>query len=241
MKPLIAKDYEDMSLKACNIIMDKLQEIEQPNLGLATGSTPEGLYDCLIEQYNSDKISFKNITTFNLDEYIGLSAENPNSYRYFMDNKFFNKIDILPENTHIPNGVADNLEKECVRFEKSIQDKGGIDLQILGLGMNGHIAFNEPGTQFNSRTQVVDLAEATIEANARFFNSLDEVPKQAISMGIKTIMESKEIILLASGESKADAVAKLLNGVITEDFPASILQEHNNVTIIADEAALAKV
>lgn len=239
MKIFRTKNYEYMSLKACNIIMDKLHKLDYPNLGLATGSTPIGLYNCLIQQFNNKKISFKNVTTFNLDEYIGLSVENPNSYNYFMHDKLFNKVDILPENIYLPNGVAENLEKECKEYEQTIKNKGGIDLQILGLGTNGHIAFNEPGTPFHSRTRIVNLAQATIDANARFFKSLDDVPNQAISMGIKTIMESKEIIILASGDSKANAIAKLLDGIVTEDFPASVLHKHKNVTVIADEAALA--
>src|SRR5699024_899830 len=210
-----------------------------PVLGLATGSIAEGMYQCLINQYNEQQISFKNVTTFNLDEYIGLAADDPNSYQYFMNENFFKHIDIQENKTHLPNGVATNLKKECTDYEQKITDAGGIDLQILGLGTNGHIAFNEPGTSFKGRTDIVDLAQATLDANARFFDSIEEVPTQAVTMGIGTIMEAREIILLVSGESKTNALAQVINGPVTEKFPASILQTHEHVTIIADDVALS--
>lgn len=235
------KDYQEMSEKACSLIMKKLQETKSPVFGLATGSTPEGLYERLIEKTKQNEISFKNATSFNLDEYVGLDKDDPNSYHHFMDEKLFNQIDIEKKNTNLPNGVAEDLEKECRDYEALIREAGNIDVQILGIGVNGHIGFNEPGTSFSSRTQVVDLAESTLNANARNFDSIDQVPTQALTMGIESIMESKEIILLASGESKAEAVFKLINGDVSEDFPASILQKHNHVTIIADEAAFSKV
>lgn len=234
------KDYETMSGEACELVAQRLRTLTDPVLGLATGSTPEGMYQCLINQYKEQQISFKNVTTFNLDEYIGLAADDPNSYQYFMNENFFKHIDIQENKTHLPNGVAPNLKKECTDYEQKITDAGGIDLQVLGLGTNGHIAFNEPGTDFNGRTDIVDLAQATLDANARFFDSIEDVPTQALTMGIQSIMEAKEIILLVSGEQKADALAEVINGDVTEAFPASILQKHNNVTIIADEAALAK-
>jgi len=214
--------------------------LENPVLGLATGSTPEGLYQRIIEKYEQKEISFQNAMTFNLDEYVGLAKDDPNSYYHYMNEKLFKHIDIPKEHIHIPNGTADDLEKECNDYEQLILAQNHIDLQLLGLGVNGHIGFNEPGTPFSSRTSVVDLVESTINANARFFDSIDDVPTQAISMGIKTIMESQEIILLASGESKAEAIAKLINGEVSEEFPASILKNHKRVTVIADEAALAK-
>ena len=158
-----------------------------------------------------------------------------------MHEKLFKHVDISESRTHLPNGVADDLEKECRDYEELIRKAGNVDLQILGIGTNGHIGFNEPGTSFSSRTQIVDLAQSTIDANARFFDSIDEVPTKAVTMGIESIMESKEIILLASGESKAEAIAHLIEGEVTEDFPASILQKHDHVTIIADEAAMSKV
>lgn len=235
------KDYDEMSSKACSLVIDKLNKLNDPTLGLATGSTPEGLYRNIIEKYDQGEVSFKHVTTFNLDEYIGLKGEDPNSYRFFMNEKLFKHIDISADKTFVPNGVATDLKAECRDYEQLIQDAGGIDLQILGLGTNGHIAFNEPGTKFDSRTTVVDLTQETLEANARFFDSIDDMPTQAVSMGIGSIMEAEEIILLVSGEAKAEAVASLLGGDVTEDFPASILQKHDHVTIIADEAALSKV
>ena len=241
MNIIKVKDYDEMSSKACALVLDSLSNLSDPTLGLATGSTPEGLYKQIIEKYNQGKVSFKNVTTFNLDEYIGLDGEHPNSYRYFMNEKLFNHLDIQINKTFVPNGVASDLKAECENFEQLIQDVGGIDLQILGLGTNGHIAFNEPGTKFDSRTRVVDLTQETLEANVRFFDSMDEVPTQAVSMGIGSIMEAEEIILLVSGEAKAEALASLIAGDITEDFPASVLHKHNHVTIIADEAALSKV
>ncbi|HLQ74652.1 MAG TPA: glucosamine-6-phosphate deaminase, partial [Alloiococcus sp.] len=180
-------------------------------------------------------------TTFNLDEYVGLAGDDPNSYRYFMNEKLFKHVDISTDKTHVPNGVAKDLNAECENYEQFIQDVGGIDLQVLGLGTNGHIAFNEPGTSFESRTSVVDLTQETLEANRRFFNSIDEVPTQALSMGIGLIFEAKEIILLVSGEAKAEALSRVINGKVTEELPGSILQQHDHVTIIADAAALSKV
>lgn len=234
------KDYDEMSEKACEIVVDRLKSLKNPVFGLATGSTPEGLYQRLIEKYKQKEISFQNATTFNLDEYVGLVKEDPNSYYYFMNEKLFKHIDIPHDRIHIPNGSANDLEVECRDYEQLILDQNHIDMQLLGLGVNGHIGFNEPGTPFASRTNVVDLDDSTLQANARYFASIDEVPTKAISMGIKTIMESQEIILLASGESKADAVARLINGEVSEDFPASILKNHKHVTVIADESALAK-
>lgn len=241
MKIIKVKNYEEMSDKACELIVDRLNNLENPVFGLATGSTPEGLYVRLIEENKKGNVSFKNVTSFNLDEYIGLEADDPNSYRYFMGEKLFNHVDIEPKRAYLPNGVAKDLNKECSEFEALIKKAGGIDLQLLGLGTNGHIAFNEPGSKFDGRTGIVDLAQATLEANARFFDSVEDIPTQAVTMGIGTIMEGKEILLLVSGEAKAEALASVINGDVTEEFPASILQEHNNVTIIADEAALAKV
>lgn len=236
------KDYDEMSAKACEIFVKKMNEIENPVFGLATGSTPEGLYQKLIEEYQKGNISFKHVTTFNLDEYIGLPPEHPQSYHYFMGERLFNHIDIPRENAYLPNGVAEDLEKECERYEQLIRDAGGIDLQLLGLGNNAHIGFNEPGTPFDSRTAVNVLADSTRENNARFFDSKDDVPTTAISMGIGTIMEAREILLIVSGEHKADILAKVLHiEEVSEDFPASVLHQHDHVTIIADEAALSKV
>lgn len=241
MNIISAKDYQDISIKACEFVIQTIKELDKPVLGLATGSTPEGLYQCLIHRNKEKLVSFQDVTTFNLDEYVGLTANHPNSYRYYMNEKLFQHIDISRKNTHIPNGSAVDLEKECVAYEELIQQHESIDLQILGIGHNGHIGFNEPGTSFATRTHIVELAETTRKANARFFNSWEEVPSQAITTGIGTIMDSKQILLLVSGEDKAEALCQLLDGEISEEFPASVLKEHPNVTVIADEAALSKV
>ncbi|WP_407272425.1 glucosamine-6-phosphate deaminase [Radiobacillus sp. PE A8.2] len=239
MELYTVEDYETMSREVCAIICQKMSTLSSPVLGLATGSTPVRLYEMLVEQYKAGAISFSNTHTFNLDEYIGLLANDPNSYRYFMDKHLFNYIDIPNHQVNIPNGKAKNLEDECMRYEESIQAHDGIDLQILGLGMNGHIGFNEPGTSFNSSTHIVELQSSTRKANARFFNTIDEVPTKAITMGISTIMKSKEIVLMVSGENKAIALQELLNKQVSEQFPASILHQHSNVKVIADKAALS--
>lgn len=239
MHVINVKDYEEMSEKATDILVHRIHSLEKPVLGLATGSTPEGLYQRLIEEYEQGAISFKHVTTFNLDEYVGLEQNDSNSYYQFMNEKLFRHVDIAMERIHIPNGAALDLGKECDAYEHAIKQAGGIDIQLLGIGANGHIGFNEPGTPFSSKTDIVDLEKTTIQANARFFHSIEEVPTQAVSMGIETIMNSKEILLLVSGEAKADAMAKLLAGGVSEDFPASILNNHANVTVIVDEAALA--
>src|SRR5690625_733295 len=241
MKIIKVADYDEMSSKACEMVVDKVKEMGNPVLGLATGSTPEGLYQRIIEKYKQGDVSFEKVTTFNLDEYVGLAGDDPNSYRYFMNEKLFKHVDISTDKTHVPNGVAKDLNAECENYEKFSQDVGGIELQVLGLGTNGHIAFNEPGTSFESRTGVVDLTQETLEANRRLFNSIDEVPTQALSMGIGLIFEAKEIILLVSGEAKAEALSRVINGEVTEELPGSILQQHDHVTIIADAAALSKV
>lgn len=231
------ENYQEMSQRASSIILDLISKKSNPVLGLATGSTPEGMYQCLIKAYEQGDISFKNVTTFNLDEYVGLTKEDANSYHSYMKDKLFNHIDILPDQTHLPDGTARDLQLECVKYEQLIRDAGQVDIQVLGLGLNGHIGFNEPGTPFSSRTQVVELMASTRQANARFFNGLNEVPTQAITMGIETIMESERILLLVSGEKKAPALARLMKGDLSEDFPASILQRHPNVVIITDQHA----
>lgn len=241
MNIIQVKNYSEMSAKAAAMLISKLHEKPNMNLGLATGGTPKGLYDHLIQDHKEHGTSYKHVTSFNLDEYVGMKPQDPNSYHYYMADALFNHIDIDVSNTHVPNGLADTPEEECRRYDEMIQNHGGIDLQILGIGQNGHIGFNEPGTSFNSPTHIVTLEESTRKANARYFNSLDEVPTQAITMGIESIMKSKEILLLISGEAKAEAMYQLLNGEITENFPASILKKHHCVTIIADQEALAKV
>lgn len=240
MKIIAVKNYEEMSSTACNLLIEKINQVDYPVLGLATGSTPEGLYQLLIEKFNNNEVSFKNVKSFNLDEYVGLKKDNPNSYYYYMNNNFFHLIDIPDRNINIPNGLAKNLQKECEEYEEKIKQANNIDVQILGIGLNGHIGFNEPGTSFASVTQVVDLNNTTIESNSRFFKSIDEVPRQAISMGISTIMQSKEAILLVTGKNKAEILSKFIKEEPTEDLPASILKNHENLTIIADEDALSK-
>lgn len=234
-----AKDYKDMSRKAANII--SAQVIMKPNctLGLATGSTPLGIYDQLTEWYKKGDLDFSAVHSVNLDEYRGLPKENDQSYYYFMHKNLFDRVNIRPENTNVPNGMEPDAEKECRRYEKLIADLGGIDLQLLGLGHNGHIGFNEPGEAFEKETHCVDLQERTIEANKRFFESADEVPRQAYTMGIKTIMQAKKILVAVSGEDKAEIVKKAFFGPVTPTVPASILQMHNDVTVVADEAALS--
>lgn len=239
MKLISTSNYEELSRKAAEEIITVIKGNPSLNLGLATGSTPTGLYQELIRDHRINMTSYKDINTFNLDEYIGISKKDRNSYHYFMCEHLFEHIDIPLDQTHIPDGTAKDLEEECVRYEQFISEHGGIDLQILGIGQNGHIGFNEPGTPFDSRTHIIELAESTRQANSRFFNSLEDVPKQAITMGIASIMDSKEIFLLVSGSSKAEALARLMNGEVSEQFPASVLLIHRNVTIFADEEATA--
>ncbi len=232
MEIIKVETYEALSEKAAEVVIKQI--LQKPNsvLGLATGSTPIGLYEHLIEQYKQGEISFQDVVTFNLDEYVGLDRDHDQSYYYFMQENLFKHVDMNDENINIPNGVADNLLEECERYEAKLKSHGPVDLQILGLGVNGHIGFNEPGTSFDSRTQIVQLDETTREANKRFFNSIDEVPTEAVTMGIESIMEAKEILLLAFGESKKEALDRLFSKEITEDFPASILNKHPRVTVI---------
>ena len=241
MKIYKAKDYKDMSRKAANII--SAQVIMKPNcvLGLATGSTPIGTYDQLVEWYSKGDLDFSEVTTVNLDEYKGLPRTNDQSYYYFMHQHLFDRVNIDPERTNVPNGMESDAEKECGRYEELIRSLGGVDLQLLGLGHNGHIGFNEPGEAFEKETHCVDLTESTIEANKRFFASADDVPKQAYTMGIKTIMQAKKILIVVNGENKADIVERAFFGPVTPEVPASILQLHNDVTLVGDEAALAKI
>ncbi|MGM7634384.1 glucosamine-6-phosphate deaminase [Bacillus sp. Hm123] len=238
MKIIKVKDYQEISQTAAEIIIAQVKKNPKLVLGLATGSTPEGLYKNLIEDHEANGTTYQQVTTFNLDEYIGLPKEDHNSYYAFMKKHLFDHIDVLAENVHLPSGEKADLSAECTAYEALIHEAGGIDVQVLGIGGNGHIGFNEPGTPFDSLTHTIELDESTREANARFFNSLEEVPTQAITMGIQTIMSAKEIVLLASGAAKVEAISNLLLGEVTEEFPASCLHQHPNVTIIVDEAAL---
>ena len=236
-----AEDYKAMSRRAANII--SAQVIYKPNcvLGLATGGTPVGLYKQLVDWYKKGDLSFAETRSVNLDEYLGLSPHHEQSYRYFMQVNLFDHIDIKPENTHVLDGLAKNPQAECTAYNRLIRDLGGIDLQLLGMGHNGHIAFNEPGDNFGLGTHVVSLSERTIDANQRFFESRDQVPRQALSMGIKSIMGARRILVVVSGEDKADAVCKAVTGPVTDQVPASVLQLHPNVTLVGDTAALSKL
>ena len=236
-----AESYEAMSRRAANII--STQVIYKPDcvLGLATGGTPVGAYRQLSDWFRKGDLSFAETRSVNLDEYVGLSPHHEQSYRYFMQDNLFNHIDIKPENTHVLNGLARDLEGECTRYNHLIQDLGGIDLQLLGMGHNGHIAFNEPGDDFGLETHLVHLTDSTIQANARFFSSIDEVPRQALSMGIKNIMQARRILIIVSGEEKAEIVWKAFCGRVTKEVPASILQLHPDVTLVGDRAALHRL
>lgn len=240
MKIIKAKDYNDMSRKAANII--SAQVIMKPDcvLGLATGSTPIGTYKQLIEWYEKGDLDFGDVTTVNLDEYKGLPKENDQSYYYFMHTNLFDYVNINPDRTNLPDGTNPDAKQECARYEEVIQSVGGVDLQLLGLGHNGHIGFNEPGEAFETVTHCVDLQERTIEANKRFFASADDVPKQAYTMGIRTIMMARKILVVVSGEDKAETVKNAFFGPVTPKVPASILQMHPDVTVVADAAALSK-
>ena len=236
-----AKDYEEMSRKAAGIV--SAQIIMKPDcvLGLATGATPVGLYKQLIEWYRNGDLDFSGVRTVNLDEYKGISRENDQSYYYFMHQNLFDHVNIPAENTHLPDGMEPDSEKECRRYEELIQSMGSVDLQLLGIGHNGHIGFNEPADAFDKLVHCVNLTQSTIEANKRFFASAEEVPRQAYTMGIQTIMRSKKILIIANGEGKADIVRDAFFGPITPMVPASVLQLHNDVTLVADEAALSKI
>jgi len=227
-----AENYEEMSAFVAAACVNQLRDKPNSVFGLATGETPLGFYRALVDHFEQGDISLAEAVTFNLDEYVGLEPDNPASYRSYMEQHFFQHVDIRPENCHLPNGNAEDLLAECVRYEAKIAANGGVDLQILGIGVNGHIGFNEPGTAFSSKTHIVTLAESTRDQNARFFRSPDEMPRQAITMGIDTIMKAKKIILLASGEHKKTALKRLEADQISEDFPAAILRKHPHVTVL---------
>lgn len=241
MKLYRAKDYQDMSRKAANIISAEVISNPSCVLGLATGSTPIGTYRQLIEWYEKGDIDFSKVRTANLDEYRGLKRDNDQSYYYFMNENLFSHININPANTHIPNGENPDAAQECANYDKLVASLGGADLQLLGLGHNGHIGFNEPADHFVVGTQCVDLQASTIEANKRFFASEADVPRQAYTMGIGTIMSAKKILLIVSGADKAEILAKVLTGPVKPQVPASVLQLHKNVVVVADEAALSKL
>lgn len=236
MKVIVTKNYDEMSEKAAKIIIDVVKNNPNAVLGLATGSSPIGTYKNMIKDHKENGTSYKNVSTVNLDEYVSLNADHDQSYAYFMRTNLFDSIDIDQTNTNLPCGVAKDLQAECDRYN-GVLAKLVPDIQVLGLGSNGHIGFNEPDTPFDSVTHIVDLTENTIKDNSRLFASIDEVPKQALSMGIKNIMQAKSIIMVVSGKNKAEAVKGMVNGKITPALPASVLQLHPNVTIVCDEDA----
>ena len=237
------KNYDEMSKKAATLLAAQIIGNPDSVLGLATGSTPVGTYEYLSKWYTERylDIDFSDVKVVNLDEYKGLPRDNEQSYYYFMQHNLFQHINIKPENTHIPNGLEEDEAKACRDYEDVIKSLGGVDMQLLGIGGNGHIGFNEPGDVFIKDCHCIQLTDATIEANSRFFANKDEVPKKAYTMGIGNIMDAKKILLLASGKNKADAISQLLSGEVKAGVPASVLQLHHDVTIIADEEALSKV
>ena len=241
MKLIVKENYEEMSKKAADIVEEEIKRKPKAVLGLATGSTPVGMYNELIERCKDGKISFSEVVSFNLDEYVGLDEKDESSYRYFMNEKLFNHIDINRENVHIPDGKAENLDTYTRKYEREIDENGGIDLQVLGVGTNGHIAFIEPAGEFPIRTTVAELTENTIKDNSRFFDSMEEVPKTAISMGIGSILKARKIMLLANGENKREVIERFLNtDTVSTDFPVSFLALHSDVTVIVDKEAYGK-
>lgn len=238
MKIIKAKNYDEMSIKAAEIYHNELKTKPDSVLGLATGSTVLGLYAKLIEYNKAGELDFSAVTSFNLDEYVRITSDNDQSYRYYMNKNFFEHINIKQENTYLPDGMAADLDRECDRYNALIEKLGGgADIQLLGLGGNGHVGFNEPDDHFPKQTHVVDLNKETIQANARFFASIDDVPKKALTIGIQNIMWAKKIVLCVSGEQKAAALKQVMTGEITPKVPGSILQLHKDCIVVADEDA----
>ena len=241
MNFLRTKDYSEMSRRAAGILFAQI--VQKPNcvLGLATGSTPIGAYEKLVEWYKAGDLDFSGVTTVNLDEYRGLPRENDQSYWYFMHRHLFDHVNVDPGRVHLPDGAEPDAEKECARYDEVIRSVGGVDLQLLGLGHNGHIGFNEPADSFPTGTHCVDLTQSTIEANKRFFAREEDVPRQAYTMGIRTIMLARKVLVVVNGEAKAQIVKDAFTGPVTPRVPASILQLHPDVTIVGDEAAFSKL
>ena len=237
MKLIICENYEEASAEAAKVMLGIIKNKPTANLGLATGSTPVKMYELMVEDHEKNGTSYKDIKSYNLDEYYGLEHTHPQSYYYFMQKHLFSKLDIKPENVHVPKGSGD-IQASCDEYNKLLAENV-IDIQLLGIGSNGHIGFNEPGTSFDAVTHVVDLKQSTIEDNARLFfdGKIEDVPKQAVSMGISNIMNAKSVLLLAFGKGKAEAVKGMIEGPVTEELPASILQKHQDVTVILDKDA----
>ncbi|GMU95461.1 glucosamine-6-phosphate deaminase [Ignavibacterium album] len=241
MLVIIKENYQEMSTEAAKQVASLVRKKPDCVIGFATGSTPLGLYKELIRMHKEEGLDFSKVVSFNLDEYVGLPPNHPESYHYFMWENLFKHININPSNVHIPMGMAEDIDAFCEWYEQKILEHGGIDLQILGIGANGHIAFNEPGSSLGSRTRIKTLDEKTRMDNARFFNSMDEVPKYAITMGVGTIMEAKRLLLLANGIKKADAIKATVEGPIMAKYPATIVQLHRYATVIIDKEAASKL
>lgn len=241
MLVVVRKDYQQVSEAAARLIAERLRRKPNLTLGLATGSTPLGTYRELIRMHVQDGLDFSQVTSFNLDEYIGLPPEHDQSYHYFMRESLFEHINIDPRNTHVPDGMTQDVEAHCEWYEQQIARAGGIDVQVLGIGSNGHIAFNEPGSSLGSRTRIKTLTSRTVRDNARFFRTPTEVPRYAITMGVGTIMEARELVLIATGENKADAIKAAVEGPITAHVPASIIQMHRRAYVVVDEGAASKL
>lgn len=241
MKLIEAKDYKEMSMLASRIISEQVRSKKDSVLGLATGGTVLGTYQQLILDHQDNGTDYSEVRTFNLDEYAGLHKDDENSYHTYMKKHFFDSVNVSAANTNLPDGEASDLEKECGDYDRLISESGGIDLQLLGIGQNGHIGFNEPGSSFDSNTHLVKLAQSTREANARYFDRIEDVPKHAVTMGIASIMRSKKILLLASGVQKAAILNDLFHADVSEDIPATVLRNHPNAVIIADREALSKL
>lgn len=237
MRTIVCADYYEMSLKAAKLVVSQLTLKPDSVLGLATGSTPIGLYERLAAFNKIGEVDFSECVTFNLDEYYPITPDNKQSYHYFMDENLFSKVNVRKDKIHIPDGCCKDPEAECEAYELAIEEAGGIDLQILGIGQNGHIGFNEPSRDLNTSTHLTALTESTIEANSRFFDRIEDVPKKALTMGISTILKSRKIILLASGKSKKDAIKALFNDDINTDIPATLLKVHPDVVLICDREA----
>jgi glucosamine-6-phosphate deaminase len=241
MKIIVTETYRELSLQAASLVAEEIKRCKKNVLGLATGSTPEGMYAELTKQYREGNLDFSAVVTFNLDEYVSLEPGHPQSYQYYMRQHLFDHVNILPENINIPSGCATDLEGECHAYDNKIEKAGGIDLQVLGIGANGHIGFNEPDSSLKVATHCVSLTEETIAANSRFFETPQQVPRKAVTMGVGSIMKAAKIILLASGSGKAEAIRLTTEGVVTTAVPASILQMHRDVTLIVDREAAAQL
>jgi len=237
----VVDDYETLSDRAAAAVIEQIRKKPDSTIGFATGGTPTGLYERLIEAHEARGLDFSKLTTFNLDEYVGLPPEHSQSYAHYMWSNLFDHVNVTPSRVHIPHGMADDVDEHCRWYERRIEEAGGIDLQILGIGANGHIAFNEPGSSLGSRTRIKTLTSKTVEDNARYFDDPDMVPEYAITMGVGTIMESEEVLLLASGERKAAAMKKTLEGPLTAMVPASMVQMHRFAHVVIDEDAASEL